>query len=342
MIIVVLNTKGVLSGFGFFFHSSRKLSEHFIAILVEKSVTEWVWSSGLVLGQDLHLGLFHSVIQMKFSGQNVNVVVGNEQKASENSAVFSSVQPSLLIGQICQLSAIKQPFYFFTARQCFNSLKAFCCGYKLKVWCSYDSIIFFFPSELDSSVFEIFPVQSCCRLRAHWKWAVEELVYLSHLISPGWFISPISPGWFIFPIFPRLVPCPDLELHSCSHHTPLLWNISPSPSALLCGAALGRVGMVRNGRGGIQGVLGTFLRNFSCAGTAGISGQPQGRFAGLLQGSPGHGVSWSLSLEGAPRPGCSQGLLGTPGPTLVSCRPWQGLGEHHGLMAQHWELSSMN
>lgn len=144
VIIVVLNTKGVLSGFGFFFHSSRKLSEHFIAILVEKSVTEWVWSSGLVLGQDLHLGLFHSVIQMKFSGQNVKVVVGNEQKASENSAVFSSVQPSLLIGQICQLSAIKQPFYFFTARQCFNSLKAFCCGYKLKVWCSYDSINFFF------------------------------------------------------------------------------------------------------------------------------------------------------------------------------------------------------
>lgn len=57
-------------------------------------------------------------------------------KLPRNSAVCSSLQPSLLIGQICQLSAIKQPFYFFTARQCFNSLKAFCCGYKLKVWCS--------------------------------------------------------------------------------------------------------------------------------------------------------------------------------------------------------------
>lgn len=47
---------------------------------------------------------------MKFSGKNVKVVVGNEQKASENSAVYSPVQPSLLI------SAIKQPFYFFYSK----------------------------------------------------------------------------------------------------------------------------------------------------------------------------------------------------------------------------------
>lgn len=76
MFIVVLNRKGVLRWFGCFIHSSSKLSGHFIAILVEKSVTEGVWSAVLVLGQDLHLGLFHRVIQMKFSGQNVKVVVG--------------------------------------------------------------------------------------------------------------------------------------------------------------------------------------------------------------------------------------------------------------------------
>ena len=57
--IVVLNRKGALRWFGCFFPSSRKLSGHFIAILVEKSVTEGVWSAVLILGQDLHLGLFH-------------------------------------------------------------------------------------------------------------------------------------------------------------------------------------------------------------------------------------------------------------------------------------------
>lgn len=93
-------------------------------------------------------------------------------------------------------------------------------------------------------------------------------------------MSPISPGWF-----------PAQTWSSTCIPTMVLWNISPNPSALLRGTALGRVGMVGNGRGGIQGALGTLLRNFSCAGTAGISGQPRGRFGGLLQGSPG---AWSL------------------------------------------------
>lgn len=151
----------------------------------------------------------------------------------------------------------------------------------------YDSITFFFPSELDSSVFEILPAQSWCRPSAHWKWQWR-----------SWFISPVSPGWF-----------PAQTWSSTHDPTMVLWNISPSPSALLCGTALGRMGMVRNGGEGTQKALGTFLRNFSCAGTAGISGQPQGSFGGLLQGSP---VTWSLpGLCHWRSTGCSRGLLGS-------------------------------
>lgn len=93
-------------------------------------------------------------------------------------------------------------------------------------------------------------------------------------------MSPISPGWF-----------PAQTWSSTCVPTMVLWNISPNPSALLHGTALGRVGMVGNGEGEMQEALGTLLRSFSCAGTVGISGQPWGRFGGLLQGSPG---TWSL------------------------------------------------
>lgn len=121
-----------------FFHSSRKLSGHFIAILVEKSVTMglecWACSwAGLASGV-ISLSDPNEIFRVKCKscgGKWIEIL-----KWSRNSAVCSSLRPSLLIGQICQLSAIKQPFYFFTARHCFNSLKAFCCGYKLKVWCS--------------------------------------------------------------------------------------------------------------------------------------------------------------------------------------------------------------
>lgn len=130
------------------------------------------------------------------------------------------------------------------ARQCFNSLKAFCCGYKLKAWFSLQQRqkwgvepFKFFKSELDSSVFEILPVQcwyrpSVCWKRAHsgdGQWSVlsaEETVYISHFSHAGSLPKP-RPAL----MFPAL---------SC--------NISPNPFGLLglgCSwAALGRMWVV--------------------------------------------------------------------------------------------------
>lgn len=176
-------------------------------------------------------------------------------------------------------------------------------------------------------MFEILPVQSWCRPSAHWKWAVEELVYVSH--------------------FPRLIPCPDLELHLCSHHG-LVEHLSQSFSfaAWDCTGKGGNGGKWgRRDTGSLRNRPEELLLCWHCGCFWTATGEVWWALAGL---------SWRMELvcvttglQGAPRPGRSQGWLGsvwahwgTTGQALVSCRSWQGLGEHSGFMAQEWELSS--